>query len=161
QSPFASVLHTNYAPSMEELIHLKALLTEPKLQLAELESEVDRVQNLLDNLSHKKEIVQKYVDAHRALISPMRRLPAETLSEIFVQCLPEERYAVRDLTQAPLLLTTISRDWRQTAINTPALWQSLHIYIPSEMSSRAVKRRALGSALWLERSGSLPISISL
>ncbi|KAE9402850.1 hypothetical protein BT96DRAFT_815863, partial [Gymnopus androsaceus JB14] len=100
-----------------------------------LESEVARVQNLMDNLSRKREILQEYVDAHHALISPLCRLPAETLGNM---CLPEERYAVRDLTQAPLLLTAISRDWRQTAINTSALWQSLHIYIPSDMSSQAI-----------------------
>ncbi|KAE9386760.1 hypothetical protein BT96DRAFT_61856 [Gymnopus androsaceus JB14] len=66
---------------------------------------------------------------------------------------------VRDLTQAPLLLTTISRDWRRIAIGTPALWQSLHI--PSQISSPAMERRTMGSTLWLERSRSLPISISL
>ena len=76
QSPFASVMQTNYVPSAEDLIRLNDLLAEPRLQLTQLESEVARVQNLLDNLSGEKETVQKYIDAHHALISPMRRLRA-------------------------------------------------------------------------------------
>lgn len=155
QSPFASVIHTNYVPSTEELIQLKSLLIEPKTQLTELEPQVARLQSLLER-------TKKYVDAHSALISPLRRLPVETLVEIFVHCLPTvERYAIRDVAQAPLLLTTISREWRQIAISTPVLWKSLHVYIPCQLTLQAIERRAIGSALWLERSRTLPISISL
>lgn len=150
KSPFSNVFDTNYTPSTEEIQQLKALLAE----LARLDSEIT-------NLSRKRDCLKRYVDAHRALLSPIRRLPTETLSEIFVRCLPEDRYASRDITDAPLLLTTISREWRRTAIATPALWNSLHIFIPSHLTLKAVEGKTAGSTLWLERSRSLPISISL
>ncbi|KAE9397565.1 hypothetical protein BT96DRAFT_771414, partial [Gymnopus androsaceus JB14] len=116
---------------------------------------------LLDTLLLRRENAKKYVEAHKVFVSPIRRLPAETLSEILVHCLPEDRHAVRDIAEAPLLLTNISREWRRTAVATPALWSSLHLFIPLSLSSQAVERRVTGSALWLERSGSLPLSISL
>ncbi|KAE9397551.1 hypothetical protein BT96DRAFT_921386 [Gymnopus androsaceus JB14] len=153
QSPFASAIHTNYVPSAEDLVHLDALLAQPQLQLMQLESEIAR-------LSREKEIVQKYVEAHRALMSPIRRLPAETLSEIFTHCLPEDRYAVRSVAEAPLLLTTISRGWRRTALDTPSLWRSLHIFLPSRLSSESLQKRVAGSILWLDRARALPIFIS-
>ncbi|KAE9397554.1 hypothetical protein BT96DRAFT_823133, partial [Gymnopus androsaceus JB14] len=126
QSPFASVMQTNYVPSAEDLIRLDDLLAEPRLQLTQLESEVARVQNMLETLLRKRDNVKTYVEAHRALMSPLRRLPGETLSEIFIRCLPEDRHAVRDIAEVPLLLTTVSREWRRTAIGTPELWRSLH-----------------------------------
>ena len=42
QSPFASVIQTNYVPSTEDLARLEALLAEPQLQLVQLELEVVR-----------------------------------------------------------------------------------------------------------------------
>ncbi|KAE9402624.1 hypothetical protein BT96DRAFT_777974, partial [Gymnopus androsaceus JB14] len=116
----------DYVPSTEDLGHLKARRTEPQLQLTQSESELARVQSLLDDILLQQETVKKYVDAHRALMSPMRRIPAETLAEILVCCLPDDQLPVRDLAEAPLLFTTVSREWRRTAIATPALWDSLH-----------------------------------
>ncbi|KAE9397574.1 hypothetical protein BT96DRAFT_776309, partial [Gymnopus androsaceus JB14] len=125
-SSYSSVIGTNYVPSQEDLVCLEALLAEPQLQLAQLESEIARVQALLESLFRKRNSVKEYIKAHRALMSPIRRLPAETLSEILVHCLPGDRYAVRDIAEAPLLFTGVSREWRRTAVSTPALWKSLH-----------------------------------
>ncbi|KAE9394486.1 hypothetical protein BT96DRAFT_978505 [Gymnopus androsaceus JB14] len=86
--------------------------------------------------------------------------PGDRISSVGGSIL-RDRYAVRDLTEAPLLLISVSREWRETAINTPTLWKSLHIFIPSKLSPEAVQRRTIGSSIWLERSGSLPLSISL
>lgn len=161
QSPFASVIETNYNPSQEDIVHLKTLLAEPQLQLSQLESEIARLNDQLESLFFKRASVKGYIEAHRALLSPVRRLPEETLSEIFIHCLPEDHYAVRDLSEAPLLLTAISRQWRQTAIGTPALWKSLHIFLPWGISTQCAEKRTIGSSLWLKRSGSLPLYISL
>lgn len=49
QLPFASVIQTNYAPTAEELVRSKVLLSEPQLQLSQLESEVAHVQSVLDD----------------------------------------------------------------------------------------------------------------
>jgi hypothetical protein len=35
-----------------------------------------------------------YVDTHKALISPARRLPLDIIEEIFVACLPTHRNCV-------------------------------------------------------------------
>ncbi|KAF9058569.1 hypothetical protein BDP27DRAFT_1240621, partial [Rhodocollybia butyracea] len=123
-SPFASVFGTNHVPSSAELDQLKDLLVEPDHELKRLQSEISHLQSLLDALLSQKNEVETYIEAHRALMSPIRRIPSETLGEIFMHCLPSDTYpfAVRDLKEAPLLMTTICRHWRRVAIDTPGLW---------------------------------------
>ena len=163
-SPFASVLGTNHVPSTNKLAELKASLIVPKHELSRLDSEIARLQEIMDSLSSSRAQIKQYIDAHESLMSPVRQIPPETLSEIFVWCLPSmnsDTYSVRSLDEAPLILTTICRDWRRIAIQTPLLWTSLHIYHPSDITAEAFARRTKGITLWLERSTSLPISISL
>ncbi|KAJ4472829.1 hypothetical protein C8J55DRAFT_607537 [Lentinula edodes] len=159
-SPFASVMGINHVPSMGEMLRLKALLAVPRTELNRLELEIARTQLVLDGLLRQKEKIKSYIEAHQALMSPIRQIPSETLADIFVWCLPADRNAVRSLKEAPLLLTTICRNWRQVALDTPRLWTSLHIFLPPRMSDIAVSKRATGVKTWLQRSGSLPLSIS-
>ncbi|KAJ3889603.1 hypothetical protein GG344DRAFT_78661 [Lentinula edodes] len=130
-SPFASILGTNHAPSMDEMLRLKALLAVPRTELNRLELEIARTQ------FHPKR-------------SPIYSFGAYQQIET----------RVRSLKEAPLLLTTICRNWRQVALDTPRLWTSLHIFLPPHMSDIAVSKRAIGVKTWLQRSGSLPLSIS-
>ncbi|KAJ3866947.1 hypothetical protein EV359DRAFT_79061 [Lentinula novae-zelandiae] len=159
-SPFASVMGINHVPSMGEMLRLKALLAVPRTELNRLEMEIAHTQSVLDGLLRQKEKIQSYIEAHQALMSPIRQIPSETLADIFVWCLPADRNAVRSLKEAPLLLTTICRNWRQVALDTPRLWNSLHIFLPPYLSDIAVSKRAIGVKTWLQRSGSLPLSIS-
>ncbi|KAF9073398.1 hypothetical protein BDP27DRAFT_1417216 [Rhodocollybia butyracea] len=115
-SPFASVIGTNHVPSSTELYQLKDLLVEPQHELR-------NIQSLIDGLLFEKSQVEAYIETHRALMSPIRRIPLEMLVEIFMRCLPSEThpFAIRDMKQAPLLLTTICRYWRRVAIDTSGL----------------------------------------
>ncbi|KAF9063820.1 hypothetical protein BDP27DRAFT_1189541, partial [Rhodocollybia butyracea] len=156
------MIGTNYIPTAAELDRLKAMLVHPVNKLSSLELDIDHAQASLDALLHEKQRVKSYVDAHRTLLSPVRQIPPETLAEIFVQCLPPDPpYGLRDLTKAPLLLTTICKDWRHIALTTPRLWNSLHIHLPVRLTAEACAKRVQGVIAWLERSGSLPLSISL
>ncbi|KAJ3756999.1 hypothetical protein EV360DRAFT_84430 [Lentinula raphanica] len=153
-SPFIESMGTNYAPSPDEILELKALLIQPYAELARLESEIARA-------LCEKEKISSFIEAHRALMSPVRQIPEEVLAEIFLHCLPTDRnFAIRSLDEAPLLLTTICRDWRRVALDTPRLWSTLHVYLPPHLSTQAISRRAAGISTWLGRSGTLPLSIS-
>ncbi|KAF9058898.1 hypothetical protein BDP27DRAFT_1200301, partial [Rhodocollybia butyracea] len=162
-SPFAPFLRTNYAPTLAELSDIKATLVEPQHELGRLQSEINHVQCLLDNLLREKTRVETYIEAHKALMSPIRQISVEILAEIFLFCMPVETmpYMVRSLKYAPLLLNTVCRHWRNTALNTPALWSSLHIRFPSYLGGDVVSQRFVGMRLWLERAGTFPISLSL
>ncbi|KAF9265532.1 hypothetical protein L218DRAFT_898335, partial [Marasmius fiardii PR-910] len=163
RSPFAHVLGTNHAPSTEhEIQSIQSFLLEPQRKLDVLNHQITQLEETLSKLKTERESLQKYVVQHRALLTPFRRLPDELISEIFVQCL--DLYPVRSTKHAPLLLTTICKSWRRVALKTPHLWCSIHLSIPEVPKfpgGPLVKDRMLGAERWLERSGSVPLSISL
>ncbi|KAJ3853435.1 hypothetical protein EV368DRAFT_81572 [Lentinula lateritia] len=158
RSPYAPFLDTNYAASPSERSGLKAFLSEPEQELSHLDSEISRNEALLDELRAQRDQVKTFVYAHRALMAPIRKLPAETLAEIFVHCLSTDRYPWRTLKEAPLLLTMVCREWRDIAIKIPSLWNSFHIHIVSQPTLRCWEK---GIAGWIARSGVLPLYVSL
>ncbi|KAJ7643750.1 hypothetical protein FB45DRAFT_861347 [Roridomyces roridus] len=151
-SPFADKLNTNYAPSDSEVEQLRALLQEPLAELARLDA--------------KRASLQAGIEAHRALLSPIRRIPEDIVREIFISCLPEDHDAFMDVTEAPMLLGRICGLWRRVAHSTPRLWTSVYIPpLPENFDAfypEAIER-ILATLLkaWLERSMDCPLSLSL
>ncbi|KAJ7457857.1 hypothetical protein FB451DRAFT_1047098 [Mycena latifolia] len=68
-SPFSSQLRTNYCPNDDEVAKIKLLLVEPSLRLERIDLELANIQIA------ERSRISAYVDAHRARISPFRRLP--------------------------------------------------------------------------------------
>ncbi|KAF5384593.1 hypothetical protein D9757_007471 [Collybiopsis confluens] len=162
ESRFAPMLGTNYVPSSIELDQLQVTLLDARDQLGRLTTDIARAQAALDNLLLQEKKIKNYIHAHQALASPIRRIPSETLAEIFFQGLPSDSpYGLRSTKCAPLLLTTVCKHWRDVSIHTPRLWNSLHIHFPSSLTQVAARQRTAGLALWLDRSGTLPIAISV
>ena len=81
-----SVIGTNHIPSLAELDRLKIVLAEPRHDLRRLKLDIARVQSILDGLLSEKERVEKYIDAHQALMSPIRQIPSETLANSYGAC---------------------------------------------------------------------------
>lgn len=84
------------------------------------------------------------------------RLSDELWAEIFSFCLPSSKFVKPSPHDAPLLLFNVCSDWRHIALTTPKLWSSLavHIIRPSELTPVLVQS-------WIDRSGVLPLSLSL
>ncbi|THU79803.1 hypothetical protein K435DRAFT_697061, partial [Dendrothele bispora CBS 962.96] len=162
-SPFYHLLDTNHAASRAEAKLIHELLCLPEQELRNIDEEIARLDTLLDHLRSRKEKLASYIHKHRQLLSPIRRIPPEIIAELFTYCLPSTHPPTRDLSEAPLLLTLVCKQWRQIAFSTPYMWSALHIYIPySRVSDEGfMERRKKGIKQWLERSGNLPISLSL
>ncbi|KAJ7073041.1 hypothetical protein C8F01DRAFT_1045892 [Mycena amicta] len=102
--------------------------------------------------------IRAYIDAHLALLSPMRRVPDDILRSIFV--------AVRDLQlgpptfatkYAPMIFLHICQRWREVALTTPHLWTAIPVpFLVANRKFRAVKSRIVSS---LERSGIVPLDL--
>ncbi|KAJ7442995.1 hypothetical protein FB451DRAFT_1057190, partial [Mycena latifolia] len=108
-----------------------------------------------------------YVDAHKALISPVRRLPLDIIQEIFTACIPTHRNCVMSALEAPVLLGRICSSWRYICLSTPHLWARLHIVEPqrpynaSYLFDTKQDQRLETTKMWLGQSGNYPLSISL
>ncbi|THV00263.1 hypothetical protein K435DRAFT_558724, partial [Dendrothele bispora CBS 962.96] len=162
-SPFYHLLETNHAASRAETEHIHEFLRLPEQELQNVDEEIARLDTLLIDLRSRKEKLVSYIHKHRQLLSPIRRLPPEIIAELFTCCLPAAHPPTRDLSEPPLLLTLVCKQWREIAFSTPCLWSALHIYIPHSRDSdeNFLERRKRGIKQWLERSGNLPISLSL
>ncbi|KAJ7858446.1 hypothetical protein B0H13DRAFT_2672502 [Mycena leptocephala] len=166
-SPFAAQLGTNYCPRHEELAQIKALLIEPSLRLKCLDDGIASMQKTIDKLTKERDSLNAYVEAHKALISPIRRLPLDVIEEIFVACIPTHRNCVMSADEAPVLLGRICSSWRTISLSIPRLWSRLHIVEPIRTYSSSpglyeanVAQRLEVTNAWLRRSGTCPLSIS-
>ncbi|KAJ7810027.1 hypothetical protein B0H14DRAFT_2379335 [Mycena olivaceomarginata] len=93
-SPFASRLGTNYIPPDGEVLEIQSLLVKPVSRIKRLDDQIADLQKAISELNEERSSVTDYVEAHRALIFPARRLPLDMLQEIFVACLPTHRNCV-------------------------------------------------------------------
>ncbi|KAJ6598524.1 hypothetical protein B0H10DRAFT_2441478 [Mycena sp. CBHHK59/15] len=156
-SPFKNILHTNAVPSDADCQRIRALLVGPRKEAEELSQEIGRIQAVLDYLTRKRGHLVNFVDAHLALVSPVRRLPDDVVREIFEASLPSE-YPVLCGAKSPLLLCQICRPWRRLALSTPRLWASLHVATAPSGDQQKVNDAV---NVWISRSGSVPLSLSL
>ncbi|KAF7376850.1 hypothetical protein MSAN_00102500 [Mycena sanguinolenta] len=157
------------SPVHEEILEINALLVEPTLRLKGLDDEITKLQKAIDKLAEERSRVAVYIEAHKALLSPVRRLPLDIIQELFVACLPTHRNCVMSASEAPLLLGRICSSWRAILLSTPQLWSSMHVVEPlrspddptSSSLEAKVARRLEITHTWLGRSGQCPLSISL
>ncbi|KAK7054703.1 hypothetical protein VNI00_003166 [Paramarasmius palmivorus] len=132
------------------------------------EEEIHALNDKISQLQTKRDKLQSFVDSHRSLLSPVRRLPRDLLAEIFLQCLPGDRLPIRSIGEAPLLLTTVCHTWREVAITTPRLWRAIHFIFPTLAGYYTLdnhfrsffKAQKDGLELWLNRSGSVMLTLS-
>ncbi|KAJ6500538.1 hypothetical protein C8R45DRAFT_72751 [Mycena sanguinolenta] len=170
-SPFHSLMAQEKMPNASETTAIRDFIRDIDAEMAWREETIKRLRCEVAELRRRS-------DHHKAIIAPIRRIPPETMAEIFLQLTAMEKtlketpkeineefpylfnscYRVRPLIhKAPLLFCEISRTWRAIALSIPMLWNSL------SLSSRDQKlvTGALLCDTWLKRSGSLPLSIRL
>ncbi|PBK91099.1 hypothetical protein ARMGADRAFT_1166656 [Armillaria gallica] len=109
---------------------------------------------------------------HEKAVHPIRRLPPEVLSEIFLQCIDEggtENEASRfseetllrpktslDPSQCPWTLSKVCSKWRAISLSFPRLWSNIHLYVRDKKPPQSI--RTLN--LQLHRSGTHPLKVA-
>ncbi|KAJ7645140.1 hypothetical protein DFH06DRAFT_1301156 [Mycena polygramma] len=117
--------------------------------LPDLRTQLSRLDMLIASLTAERQRLQAQSDA---IVYPVLSLPTEITMEIFLRCLPSQpRLPCPSI--VPLLLTQICHRWREIALDTQSLWQSL-IFKDRQVSVELLR-------LWLYRSGALPLNLSL
>ncbi|KAJ7057731.1 hypothetical protein C8F01DRAFT_1150885 [Mycena amicta] len=151
RSPFADLLHTNYVPTDAEIAQIRG-------EIASHALEIDNIDEQIHVLSARRAELCAHVDAQKALISLSRQLPRDIVEQVFLACLPDNKNAAIDATEAPLVLGHICSAWRAISLTTPRLWASLHVpfaFVAAECDRTHIL------AEWLRRSGSCPLSLSI
>ncbi|KAI5896755.1 uncharacterized protein SCHCODRAFT_02493119 [Schizophyllum commune H4-8] len=93
----------------------------------------------------------------KSLLAPVRRLPQEILSDIFLLALPTD-YHHHPAGRTPLNIAEVCYTWRETALGTAALWANLNIR-PSSAQEALQWVDVANRYLFRSRQVSLRISI--
>ncbi|KII92014.1 hypothetical protein PLICRDRAFT_104006, partial [Plicaturopsis crispa FD-325 SS-3] len=133
-SPVPDLIGTNGVPPPSKVPAIRRLIGEETKRLSVLETELARMQAIVDRLARERNEAEKTVRTHRDLLSLARALPPELLSEIFVHCLPED--TTPNVRRAPLLLGRVCRRWRAISLSTPQLWSSISITLHKDTPAR-------------------------
>ena len=125
-TPVPTLIGTTTVPSLSEESAIRRWLVDMDSALSRLDGETDRVQAVLDALRRKHQVLSYARKQHTALLSPIRRLPVELLSETFILSLPDDwKDKIYDFRRAVNLPTSVCRYWRNVALSTPRMWNSI------------------------------------
>ncbi|KAF7363720.1 hypothetical protein MSAN_01029800 [Mycena sanguinolenta] len=164
-SPFVGLFEQSRAPSFEERKTVLELLVAKTAHLSHLNSQVPKRRTgkkhkVSSELRAELAYTRRWLEFHRALVSPWRQLPPEIMSEIFILTLKsrgtlDRHEAWIDDRAGTLLLCKICSTWRAIALRTPALWNTVSIR-PFELL-----RPLEWVSTWLARSRSIPVHLQL
>ncbi|KAF8589436.1 hypothetical protein K439DRAFT_1250478, partial [Ramaria rubella] len=109
-------LGTNHVPSPEEFTYIRERLIPLHVERSlGLETEVKTATATLAALLREQRIQSELLEAHKALLTPMRRLIPDVLLEIFYHCHDQHL-------EAPMRLARVCHTWREIVLSTPTLW---------------------------------------
>ena len=123
---------------------------------AKLYAHLEEINKLLNTKAELEERVNRHHD-------PLTRyLPVEVTSHIFT-IYTEDLNSAFDpqnpiVERGPLLLGAISKSWRRIAFSTPHLWNTVNIHI---LSNDNLPMQVGLTKEWLDRSGQLPLHLSV
>ena len=124
----------------------------------------------LNILRERRDSLRQFYDNAQAIQAPIRRLPEETLANVFRHLLSTPPLCMSALSahfrgqslmamswQERILISFTCRLWRKVMVSNPTLWSD--IFIPGDHSYEKESMKLI-FAKWLERSGSSPLCIS-
>lgn len=157
-SPVPHLLHNvGIALDLTEEAIIRKTIDDTEDDMLLVHQEMDQIDAILAGLIRRYDALGQYIQEHKNLLSPVRRLPVEILSEIFILSLPEPetnygQYALRmfgngdskgyrpdmahrrddygySMRKAALSPGQVCRLWRKIAYSTPRLWSSIDLNI--------------------------------
>ncbi|KAJ6503559.1 hypothetical protein C8R45DRAFT_569668 [Mycena sanguinolenta] len=138
------LLSTNDAPVDAEIIIVRQIILDAEARLRALDG-----QAVYYHLLTTTAQIEEHLRQHRAILSAVRRIPAELICEIFDLATAQSRAGPRG--KPPWRLGWICRPWRKYALDNPPLWSSLIIPACTSVSAtREAQLRGCISRIWWE-----------
>ncbi|KAJ6617682.1 hypothetical protein B0H10DRAFT_2032516 [Mycena sp. CBHHK59/15] len=159
RSPFSKeFLDSSRRLSPAEIGIAEEIVASGERIIADLDGAIARVRAELEQLIQQRDETDKQVVQHKYSLRPMRRLPPEIISKIFVSTLP---YMDPDEPgDIPWYLSHICRYWRDVALGLPALWSDIFIMTTDKCRIEQLETQLARSAnaplkvlFWSTRSG--------
>ncbi|KAK7436051.1 hypothetical protein VKT23_019354 [Stygiomarasmius scandens] len=180
-SPF---LQSNEVPSDTDELVLRRNLEIVSAHVSTLESRVAKARAFLESLEIQHRDLKDLENKHKSILLPVRRVPTEILSSIFLLSLEchsekggmygeggkrEDLFVEARRRSGPWCLSWTCSRWRAVALNTPSLWATFTLSFsslsPAPGISRSFRSPNDGHALQLfdlalERAGNQPLDFA-
>jgi hypothetical protein len=157
-SPDPSLLASNTIPSNAETANTRSALLEADCtcDLLKINTDIDVPETLLEQRNRQEgQMLEDFCNSESGLLSPVRSLPPELLSEVFLNVFASD--GPQGILFRAFALSTVCSYWRNVALSTPGLWCQIYANIdegdPDSIADMV--------QTWIERSGQYPLSISL
>ncbi|KAF5332933.1 hypothetical protein D9758_015966 [Tetrapyrgos nigripes] len=147
-----------YTPSETDILRIQHLVEDAERDLERYDTEIGAITQILNKLQEQRKTLHRYTDEHKSLLAPVRRLPAELLSEIFAFAIcPEGLTIYPGHVGAPTLtLSHTCNVWRNIVYSRPTLWSCLNIDF-----GNSTPRTMLLLQQYLDRSGNVPLTFKI
>ncbi|KAJ7231048.1 hypothetical protein B0H12DRAFT_218789 [Mycena haematopus] len=127
-----TLLTTNEPPEdSESTSTIRSVISKTAARLASLEDEIYKTKQKLKHLKDERTSLSSHHAQHKAILSPLRRMPPELLSEIFLSTLPSvrETWETRKhyMDHSSWVLSHVSSRWRMVSLSIPSLWSTIAI----------------------------------
>ncbi|KAJ7231057.1 hypothetical protein B0H12DRAFT_973531, partial [Mycena haematopus] len=140
-----------------ELPIFRSVISKTTARLASLEDEIYKVQEKLKHLEDERASLSSHHAQHKGILSPLRRMPTELLSEIFSSTLPSMREIWNNrehyMDNSSWVLSQVSSRWRMVSLSTPSLWSSIAI----NYNNTSIRHPAAPIEAQLQRANKLKI----
>ncbi|KAJ7356607.1 hypothetical protein DFH08DRAFT_932723 [Mycena albidolilacea] len=128
-------------------------------ELKTLECDLAAAKQKVRALSKAHKRLRVFIAAERALLSPIRALPAELLSQIFLHhtsaFITHRGYII-----ASLKVSQICTTWRRVAHATALLWVKFPLYYCGNYGRTIPRQQIALYSRWCARSGTIPCDIA-
>ncbi|KAJ7746017.1 hypothetical protein B0H16DRAFT_967417 [Mycena metata] len=124
-------LSSNDAPPESEMPLICEIISIAQDEVDTLDARIEELQATLARLTRTRDAAAEHPGRHRAIVSPVRRVPPELLCEIFA-LVWATRMQDEQVQKPPWYLGQICRAWRRHALAYPYIWNT--VIIPASQS---------------------------
>ncbi|KAF7972905.1 hypothetical protein HWV62_16630 [Athelia sp. TMB] len=156
-SPVHDLLRNNQPPTKStQIAAAHKAIQDIQGNIARVDEEILQIHATLKRLAAKRKALRDYVAAHKGIISPLRRLPAEILGNIFTHTLLPFPFQLSP-TKTLLVLELVCRRWKDVVRSTPDLWTCIALRHQRD----SMDCELAFTSTCLARSRGRPLSISI
>lgn len=137
-SRFPHLASTMLRPTREEIAIIKAIIQDSERQKTFTDNVLSQLKDIERAIRGRSDAFIQHQSQHRSMLSTLRSMPPEVLSDIFLRCLPDfdiDIYADFDLDHPPWNIARVCQKWRYVCLSTPLLW----LRIPTVFLNREYK----------------------
>jgi len=162
QSPSVTLDHvrSNTVPSELDSIAMHKSVQQALTYQSRCQAEIETLRATLSRLEEARDRANGYISLHQSLFSPIRRLPAEIMNEIFAYCCSDSVViASRSDNLSSVTLSHVCHYWRALLLSSGELWAAIRVRLGRGTGAHFDGPLKL-LKLYLERSCSYPLSLT-